>query len=729
MTIWEISSRLGMRGTVTTEANDLKWHITTPATPDFTFGGPNMIPLVGDWDGNGTEGIGVYEPGSGTFFLKQVANDIGDADTTVQFGPSGLTPISWHDTIATHDQIGLIQGDTVYLNRGFHPGAADITTTTDNIVCYPPLIKQCTYIPPSYTSSRSSFSVYEIHPFYCNGTFRSITDKIPSIADLGIDVIYLMPIWRLRDPDVLWDVYSIKDYYDIDPRYGTLQELKTLIDTVHSHGMKILFDLVTVHATTGGIVYNNNWTLNISTTNLSSIAATYGWSLQYTTVNGQNVVYEGQQFDSSGNAYYNFYGVIIGSNVISFTSPYAWGPAVDRSKPEVVTYFTDVTTYYVEEYDIDGWRIDVPGNSYNSIVFPGNHSAVNLFASIIDAVKTIKPDAIFISEPTVPSGVVVDMEYVNLPFTGIMSNVSGVIGNTITSDQLVSRLLTMTGRIPLYVLESHDIPRLSTTYPLYDKNFMVLISTFYGSPFIQAGQEIGATNNWVNAQVDWTNGDYSLRDFYKKVLTTRKSSNAMKYGLVENTWKSGDNVYAYSMIYEEDKAVIILNFSSIQTTSTLNTPFGNGDIITDQLSGEMFNVTDPTNFVINVPAYNSRILMISPPVLTTITVSPSSASIASGGSQTFTAAPKDQYGNPITATIIWISSDPSVATVDMSGLVTGITEGHASIIASDGDTIVSNVSLIIVEAPPVSEAGMGGIGMIFLAGIGITALMSKKKLG
>ena len=451
-------------------------------------------------------------------------------------------------------------------------------------------------------------SIYETHPYYYSGTFKSLTDKIPSIADLGITTVYLMPIWKHRDINVLWDVYGIKDYYDIGPEYGTPQELKDLINTVHSHGMKIIFDLVTPHATHDGIVYNNNWTMNISLANLQSISSINGWTLNYTTVDGINIVYEGKQLQTDGNYIYNFYGTVIDNNVIAYTVPYIWGPATDRSNPELIKYFTNVAKYYVQEYNIDGWRIDVPGNVYNPIVFPGDHSSTNLFINIINAVKSIKQSAIFISEPGMPLDVVIDLEYVNLPLTNIMSD---IIGNKITSSQLVNILLNTSVYTPLFVLESHDISRLSTRYPIHNKNFMTLISTFYGSPFIQAGQEIGATGNWMtNVQVDWINGDYTLRDFYKKILSIRNSSNAIKHGIAKDIWKSGNNIYAYSMTYEEENVIILLNFSDIQTTSSINIPFKNGDLIIDRLSEETFIINDPSNFIINIPPYSSRILTL-----------------------------------------------------------------------------------------------------------------------
>ena len=93
MTTWNISSRLGMTGTVTVVPGQfLQWNIVTPtiAIPTFTYGGPTTIPLVGDWNGDGTEGIGIYDPSSGVFSLRQtpttgIAPDI----TAFPFGQVG----------------------------------------------------------------------------------------------------------------------------------------------------------------------------------------------------------------------------------------------------------------------------------------------------------------------------------------------------------------------------------------------------------------------------------------------------------------------------------------------------------------------------------------------------------------------------------------------------------------------------------------------------------------
>ncbi len=97
----------------------------------------------------------------------------------------------------------------------------------------------------------------------------------------------------------------------------------------------------------------------------------------------------------------------------------------------------------------------------------------------------------------------------------------------------------------------------------------------------------------------------------------------------------------------------------------------------------------------NPSAIATAIYTIYTPVLTSITVSPSTATIAKGSTQTFTAQPKDQFGNPISATITWNSSNPSVGTITSDGLFTALAAGSTTITASNGS--VSGTATVIVK--------------------------------
>ncbi|MEW6083227.1 MAG: maltose alpha-D-glucosyltransferase [Chloroflexota bacterium] len=76
------------------------------------------------------------------------------------------------------------------------------------------------------------------------GDLRGITEKLEYLQTLGVDCLWLMPIYPspLRD-----DGYDIADYYNIDPMYGTLDDFKSLIDTAHTRGIRIIMDLVLNH--------------------------------------------------------------------------------------------------------------------------------------------------------------------------------------------------------------------------------------------------------------------------------------------------------------------------------------------------------------------------------------------------------------------------------------------------------------------------------------------------
>ena len=92
---------------------------------------------------------------------------------------------------------------------------------------------------------------------------------------------------------------------------------------------------------------------------------------------------------------------------------------------------------------------------------------------------------------------------------------------------------------------------------------------------------------------------------------------------------------------------------------------------------------------------------VGPVTLTSITVSPASVSVGMGGTAQLTATCKDQNSNTMTCpTLTWSSTNSSIATVDSTGKVTGVTQGTTNITASSG-SIVSNVSTVTVTSPPV----------------------------
>ena len=76
------------------------------------------------------------------------------------------------------------------------------------------------------------------------GDLRGITSRLPYLADLGVDVVWLSPVYKSPQDD---NGYDISDYQDIDPMFGTLADMDALLAKAHELGIKVIMDLVVNH--------------------------------------------------------------------------------------------------------------------------------------------------------------------------------------------------------------------------------------------------------------------------------------------------------------------------------------------------------------------------------------------------------------------------------------------------------------------------------------------------
>lgn len=104
--------------------------------------------------------------------------------------------------------------------------------------------------PPSQAWWREA-SVYQIYPSSFNdsngdgvGDISGIIEKLDYIKTLGTDIVWVCPVYPSPKVDM---GYDISDYYDIDPQYGTLDDIDALIKGLHDRGIKFLMDLVVNH--------------------------------------------------------------------------------------------------------------------------------------------------------------------------------------------------------------------------------------------------------------------------------------------------------------------------------------------------------------------------------------------------------------------------------------------------------------------------------------------------
>ena len=93
--------------------------------------------------------------------------------------------------------------------------------------------------------------VYQIYPRSFQdsngdgiGDLKGITSRLDYLADLGVDVLWLSPVFKSPQDD---NGYDISDYQDIDPLFGTMADMDELLAEAHKRGLKVIMDLVVNH--------------------------------------------------------------------------------------------------------------------------------------------------------------------------------------------------------------------------------------------------------------------------------------------------------------------------------------------------------------------------------------------------------------------------------------------------------------------------------------------------
>ena len=104
--------------------------------------------------------------------------------------------------------------------------------------------------------------IYEIFPrqFSQKGDFNSITAELDRLKNLGVTVLWLMPIHPIgkeKSKGTIGSPYAVKDFYAINSDYGTKADLQKLVSETHQRGMKIIIDIVANHTAWDSVMMKN----------------------------------------------------------------------------------------------------------------------------------------------------------------------------------------------------------------------------------------------------------------------------------------------------------------------------------------------------------------------------------------------------------------------------------------------------------------------------------------
>lgn len=404
------------------------------------------------------------------------------------------------------------------------------------------------------------------------GDLRGILHKIDYLLDLGINAIYLNPIFQATSNHR----YNTTDYFRIDPKLGSLDDFHALIEHAHRNQLKVILDGVFNHCGRGFFAFND--------------------------------VLENQEH----SPYRDWF------HIKNFpVNAYSWGEAKDylgwwgmkslpkfnTSNPWVRKYLVNVARYWLEQ-GADGWRLDVP-NEINDDSF---------WSEFRQVVKSVNKEAYLVGEIWTA-----DLRWVgNEHFDGLMDYPimealsAWLVSGTIDANNFAERVEGLLSYYPrenahaMYIaVDSHDTERILTRMgDSLDKTKLAYVFQFAypGAPAIYYGDEIGLKGGkdpGCRGAFLWDehNWNTELRDFIKTLINLRKQHLALRRGDYLRV-KNINNRSCYSFIRksEDDQVLVIMNASPKEEPIRIDcSEFGwdDGSMISSLLSpGNQYTVKE-----------------------------------------------------------------------------------------------------------------------------------------
>ncbi|WP_100373565.1 glycoside hydrolase family 13 protein [Bacillus sp. FJAT-45037] len=414
---------------------------------------------------------------------------------------------------------------------------------------------------------------------FFGGDIKGITDHLDYLSELGISGIYLTPIFTAHSNHK----YDTIDYMEIDPQFGDKETFKTFVNACHKRGIRVMLDAVFNHS------------------------GFYFKPFQDVLTHGENSRYKD---------WFHIHSFPLQTTERPNYDAFAFVPTMPKlntEHPEVKKYLLDVATYWIREFDIDGWRLDVA----NEI----DHAFWRDFRK---EVKQLKPEAYILGEiwhDSMPwlQGDQFDA-VMNYPITTAI--IDFIAKKTLSKTEFIEQLSKLLHVYPKSIQEvafnllgSHDTPRILTQSG--ENKDLVKLQTLLqfavpGTPCIYYGDEIGMTGGgdpgcrecmvW-----DKEHQDLELFTFMQRIISLRKEHEAFGPRAELTFIETGQSeVVGFLKHTDNETLLFLVNANAKNETITLPDDFKNKNTI-ELLTGlEIIN--DETY---SVPALCAHVLTVS----------------------------------------------------------------------------------------------------------------------
>ena len=381
-----------------------------------------------------------------------------------------------------------------------------------------------------------------------NGTFDDVTQDLGRIKNLGVDVVWLMPIHPIGKKNKKGSLgcpYSIRNYREVNPEYGTLSDFQRLVESAHSLGLKVMID----------VVYNH-------------------------TSHDSTLVADHPEFFHQD------------SNGVPLSTEPDWSDVIDLKypNPNLEEYLIASLCYWVE-MGVDGFRCDVA-----SIV------PMHFWEKVKDRVEAINPDVIWLAESVHTAWVVErreqglvaqsDSELYSVFDITYDYDVWPIFQEVVRHNLPVQRYLEMLhfqkgiypgDFIKLRFVENHDNPRIMS---ITDNEISAMAWSAFqlfipGAYLMYAGQESGSTHTPSLFDVDKVNWkEYPLSLWYTRLFAIKKDE-LFAYG--HQHFLSAHQAIQIEWRYKDKHLIGIFNINNFTDPITVNLPDNTYlDLISDE---------------------------------------------------------------------------------------------------------------------------------------------------
>lgn len=361
--------------------------------------------------------------------------------------------------------------------------------------------------------------MYQVNPrvFAASNSFQAILNRIDSIEDLGVNMIWIMPIYPIGQEKSKNSPYSVRDYKAVAPEYGTVDDLKMLVESCHERGMGVILDWVANHT-----AWDNVWVKDHP-----------DW---YT-------------HDSLGNIIYP-----PGTDWTDVAD-------LDYNNKDMRAAMIDAMRFWVDSVGIDGFRCDV-----------ADQVPVDFWSECIDNLRAAaKPRRlIMLAEGANPDNFKAgfDLNYAWEFMHAIAQVMKGdaKVGQLVKVDQNEYKDLDP-GKFKLRFTTNHDESTKATPVQLYggvraSMAAFVATTMLHGGMLVYGSQEVGypePINFFKYVPVNW-GANPALREEYKKLIAVynehpalRSSGKVIPYDDDEN------NVLCVDRVLNNDNVLVIVN--------------------------------------------------------------------------------------------------------------------------------------------------------------------------